>query len=124
MELDLERIWEKFLLFSGEDAGGWEPGREELCRLFCAECGEQTQRQVREAAEAESFRGALESLAAAEAFVRLVLADEALTPESIGLPEVNWEAGDRAEKARRLAAEQRKACAGALRERDFYFGRA
>lgn len=123
MELGTAEIWRKFLLYSGETADGSDPEREELCRTLCEECGQDVGESVR-SNDAEAYRGRLESLAAAMAFSQLAILDEALSPESVNLPELSWKTGDRAEKARRLAEEKQAACGAVLTRNAFYFGMA
>ena len=38
MILDIEKVTEKFRLYSGEELDGAEPGRDGLCRELCGEC--------------------------------------------------------------------------------------
>lgn len=118
-ELREEMVLDKFSLYSGEteeDARRWE-----LCCALCEDCRKWVEDQVLPGWE--SIQEQLESLAAAEAFYQLTLVDEALAPASVSAPELKLEMGNRGEKALRLAEEKRKACAGVLREREFYFGR-
>lgn len=122
MELDPKRVKEKLSLILGEPA---EERESALREALCWECGAQAAARVRPELEdgGESFRESLESLAAAMALYRLALMEEALAPESVSGPEIQVKLGSRGEKARRLMEEAEKACAPALGEVGFYFGR-
>ena len=66
---------------------------------------------------------ALAELAGAEAFYQLLLAEEAVTPQSLTAGSLKLAGGSNSQKAQRLAAEKRRAVSPALVETDFYFGR-
>lgn len=122
MELEIERVLEKFCRYSGEALTGEDPDREELCRALCGECLEEVKARGRRRDEG-SCR-ALESLAAAQAFYQLALVDSCGEPESVWSPELKVELGDRVRKAERLREEKRRACGSLIPEEGFYFGRA
>ena len=124
MELDREKIAEKFYLYSGEDREDEE--RAALCTQLCEESAEKIERSLtnRREEDTEPYLGALESWAAAEAFYHLTLTDEATAPEKITADGVTVSAGERSQKAKALLEEKRSAVVPALGEGGFYFGRA
>ncbi len=124
MGLDLDRIREKFSLYSGEDPAGSGP-RERLCAQLCGECADRAAALLEKAGAKAGERGAvaLESWAAAEAFYQLALADEAVTPASVSADGVQITQGERSLRAKALAEEKRRAVESLLGEGAFYFGR-
>ena len=128
MTLDVEKVLEKFLLYSGESsykepADTVEAEREKLLRLLCEEGCARVEIQIRDEKKAQTLVSELEALAAAHAFCQLALLDEAAVPKSISTPELKLERGEKAACAGRLYEEKRKACAEVLLSPDFYFGR-
>ena len=123
MEIDLERVLEKFKLYSGEAMDEGEPRRDELCRALCKECAGWA-RRLADPEAGEERAGDVESLAAAEAFYQLALLDQAAGPQSFSSPELKLELGDRARHAGELRAAKRQACGAVLPAEDFYFGQA
>lgn len=125
MELDRERVKEKFYLYSGESPEEEDP-RAALVAQLCGECAARGDAllESRPESEAEKHLAALESWAAAEAFYQLTLTDEATSPESIAADGVRISEGERSRKAKALAEEKRLAVFPVLGEEAFYFGRA
>lgn len=123
MELDTARVLEKFRLYSGEALDGSDADRDALCKGLCGDCIRWVQARLWEDA-AEADLPAAESLAAAEAFAQLALADQANCPESVSTPELKLQQGSRARYAAALAEEKRQAAVPLLRADDFYFGEA
>ena len=123
--MDRTRVLELLRLYSGEEAGSGGEARDALCERLCGDCAGWAERRAREDRPGDQeMAPALEALAAAEAFYQLALADEALGIKSLSAPELKLELGRRAENARLLAEEKRRACADVLQEAGFYFGRA
>lgn len=125
MKINVENVTEKFKLYSGEPFDGAEPTRDELCGELCGECADMVLQRVRpEVLQDEEFEGAgaLECLAAAEAFLQLATLDNAVTPQTVTSPEIKIQLGDRVGSAERLRDEKRAACRGLLAEDGFYFG--
>lgn len=125
MKLDLMAVQTAFAQFSGEEAKETGTQREALCAALCSQCARQVEGQIRSGLTEEElapWEGALEELAAAEAFYQLLLTEEAVTPPSLTAGELKLTEGGRSEKAARLAAEKRKAASPALVEAGFYFG--
>lgn len=125
VELDAERVKTAFALYSGEDLSQ-EGGRALLCARLCKESVLRAESLLKDcpAEKAERYLPALESWAAAEAFYHLALTDEAGTPERVSADGVEIVEGGRAQKARALAEEKRRAVLPVLGEEAFYFGRA
>ena len=124
MELDQEKILEKFYLYSGEDREDEE--RAALCTQLCEESGSKIERAFadRRDEDTEPYLSALESWAAAEAFYHLTLTDEATAPERITADGISVSAAERSQKAKALLEEKRSTVVPALGEGGFYFGRA
>lgn len=124
MDLNLQNVTEKFKLYSGEKLDGTETDRDELCNELCRDCA----MLVRIWAKPELLEdekadvGALEGLAAAEAFFQLATLDNAAAPQSVACAEIKIQLGDRAGYAQRLRDEKKAACAGMLAEDGFFFG--
>ncbi len=125
MELDRERIREKFALYSGEDLTEEGP-RAALCAQLCLECAGKAEAMLESsrAEKPERYGEAVESWAAAEAFYQLTLADGAVSPESVSADGVQIKEGERSRRAKALAEEKRKAVLPVFGEEAFYFGRA
>lgn len=123
MSINLEKIMEKFTLFSGEDITT-EDSRARLCVQLCRDCAAEAEAKLSGLEKAEAYADRLESWIAAEAFYQLCLADEAATPESISADGVQIKEGERSAKARKLASEKRRAILPLLGEEAFYFGKA
>lgn len=120
--MNMDQVIEKFCRYSGETLDGENPERDELCRSLCRECLEEI--HARGCCWDERGRQALESLAAAQAFYQLALVDGCGEPDYVSSPELKIELGDRAQRARRLWEEKRRACGELLPPEDFYFGQA
>lgn len=124
MELDREKILEKFYLYSSEDA------EDEECSVLCSQLCEESAGRIervladRRIEEIEPYQNALESWAAAEAFYHLTLTDEAAAPARITADGVTVSAGERSQKAKTLLEEKRRAVIPVLGEGGFYFGKA
>ena len=134
MIIDIENVTEKFKLYSGEELDGTEPGRDGLCREICRECAAEVTGRVRPEVMQRNDPddiGALESLAAAEAFYQLAdldqrtapLADldQRTAPLAVSSREMKIELGDRLGAAGRLRDGKRLACVRLLVEYEFYF---
>lgn len=123
MDLNLQNVTEKFKLYSGEKLDGTETDRDELCNELCRDCA----MLVRIWAKQELLEdekadvGALEGLAAAEAFFQLATLDNAAAPQSVASAEIKIQLGDRAGCAQNLRDEKKAACAGMLAEDGFFF---
>lgn len=127
MDINLENVKAKFKLYSGEAMDGTDTARDGLCGELCEECAELVRLKVKpEVLQAEGTEGAgaIESLAAAEAFYQLAALDSAAVPRSVASSEIKIQPGDRMGSAERLRREKRAACAGLLAEDGFYFGTA
>lgn len=127
MDINLENVTAKFRLYSGETLDGADNPRDELCKELCKECAELVRTRMKpEVMQAEGTEGAgaMESLAAAEAFFQLAALDNAAAPQAVTSQEIKIQLGDRAGAAQRLRDEKRTACAGLLAEDGFYFGTA
>lgn len=127
MELDLAAVKAAFAQYSGETADESGTERQALCARLCSQCTRQVEGQARPGLsqqEAASWQGALEELAAAEAFYQLLLTEEAVTPQSIAAGDLKLTGGGGSQRARQLALEKRRAASPALEEPDFYFGAA
>lgn len=130
MQLDLERIKEKFYRYSGEDSDDVQ--RCELCSQLCEECMEWALTLIKQresdpaAAESEfdEYASSIESWVAAAAFYQLTLSDEATTPKSISADGVQINDGERSAKAKLLAEQKRMAVLPVIGEGAFFFGRA
>lgn len=121
MEISLENVQEKFILYSGEPMDGQDPRRDKLCGELCRECAGWVGRRLLPGAE-EGRAGEAESWAAARAFYQLTLLDQAAGPMAVASPELKVELGDRARHAWELCEEKYRACAGLLGWDRFYFG--
>ena len=124
MILDIEKVTEKFRLYSGEELDGAEPGRDGRCRELCGECAVEVMNRVKPEVlqeEDPEEAGTLESLAAAEAFYQLAALDQAAVPQAVSSAEIKLQLGDRLGAAGRLRRAKRAACAGLLYEDEFYF---
>lgn len=126
MDINLENVTEKFALYSGEALDGTEPVRDELCKELCNDGAVLVRMRARpELLEDEKADvGALEGLAAAEAFLQLATLDNAGGPQAVNSAEIKIQLGDRAGYAERLRDEKKAACAGMLSEDGFFFGTA
>lgn len=122
MELDRDKVVERFLLYCGEDSETASQERQALWEALC----QGSAKWVEELAGpgADSWEENLVNLAAAQAFYQLVLAESAAAPGSLSTPEIKLDWAAREEKARALAEEQQRLCGPALREAGFYFGKA
>lgn len=124
MIIDIENVTEKFKLYSGEELDGTEPGRDGLCREICRECAAEVTGRVRPEVMQRNDPddiGALESLAAAEAFYQLADLDKRTAPLAVSSREMKIELGDRLGAAGRLRDGKRLACVRLLVEYEFYF---
>ena len=124
MIIDIENVTEKFKLYSGEELDGTEPGRDGLCREICRECAAEVTGRVRPEVMQRNDPddiGALESLAAAEAFYQLADLDQRTAPLAVSSREMKIELGDRLGAAGRLRDGKRLACMRLLVEYEFYF---
>lgn len=125
MTLEITAVYTAFAQFSGEAADPEGSQREALCAALCAQCARQVESQVRPELSEEQlalWTGALVQLAAAEAFYQLLLADEALAPQSLTAGDLRLTQGEGSRKAAELAAEKRRAVSRVLGEEDFFFG--
>lgn len=125
MTISIENVKAKFKLYSGEPLDGTDQARDALCMELCTEGAAWVTRRVKpEILEAETFAGAgaLESLAAAEAFWQLAALDQSSAPQGVSSSGMKLESGDRLGPAKRLRDEKEAACAGMLAEDGFYFG--
>ena len=126
MELDRTAVKTAFPQYSGETADEAGTSRETLCAALCAQCARQVEGWLRPELTETDFalwKDALAELAGAEAFYQLLLAEEAVTPQSLTAGSLKLAGGSNSQKAQRLAAEKRRAVSPALVETDFYFGR-
>lgn len=130
MELVLERVKEKFYLYSGEDPAE-EGQRAGLCVQLCGECADRVNALLEKRREqspnglaaGEGNLATLESWAAAEAFYQLTLRDRAVSPEVVTADGVRVDAKERAEHAAALAREKSRAAWSLLGEEGFCFER-
>ena len=124
MKLDMEGVRQAFSQFSGEEADPQGAGREAFCAALCSQCAQRVERLVRPGLSQEeetAWEGALEALAAAEAFYQLLLAEEAASPQSLSAGGVSLTRGAGSERAARLVEEKRGAVAPVLGETGFCF---
>lgn len=127
MTISADNVKAKFKLYSGEPMDGTDTARDGLCTELCKEGAALVTRRVKpEALEGEDTEdaGALECLAAAEAFYQLAALDNAAAPQAVTSQEIKIQLGDRLGSAGRLRDEKRAACTGLLIEDGFYFGMA
>ena len=126
MTLEITAVYTAFTQFSGESVDPEGSQREALCAALCAQCARQVENLVRPDLTEEQlalWTEPLAQLSAAEAFYQLLLAEEAVTPQSLTAGSLKLAGGSNSQKAQRLAAEKRRAVSPALVETDFYFGR-
>lgn len=127
MTISMENVKAKFKLYSGEPLDGTDAARDGLCTELCKDGAALVARRVKpEILEGEDTEcaGALEALAAAEAFFQLAALDNAAAPQAVTSAEIKIQLGDRLGSAGRLRDEKRAACAGLITEDGFYFGTA
>lgn len=125
MTISIENVKDKFKLYSGETMDGTDQARDGLCGELCNEGAAWVTRRVKpDILETETFEGAgaLESLAAAEAFCQLAALDQAAAMQGVSSSGMKLEPMDRVGPAKRLRDQKEAACAGMLAEDGFYFG--
>ena len=129
MTLSLERVKERFALFSGEDPDE-ETARGRLCAALCEDALARGDRAAIEAhlsrhgIEAPAAAALAESWCAAEAFYQLALTDEAALPKSLSADGISLDLTGRSEKAKLLRDETLGALGRLLGEEAVYFGLA
>lgn len=124
MTLSLERVKERFALFSGEDPDE-ETARGRLCAALCEDALARGEAHLsRHGIEAPAAAALAESWCAAEAFYQLALTDEAALPKSLSADGVSLDLTGRSEKAKLLRDETLGALGRLLGEEAFYFGLA
>ena len=111
-------VLEIFAQLSGESVTGDEP-RPALCRALCSQAAEEIAARTPDLPEEAASRAA--RWAAALAYYRLTLADEAAGPGDISADGVTVKAGERSQKALALVREYRRALAAYLGEEGFSF---
>ena len=125
MELEITAVYAAFTQYSGETVDPEGSQREALCAGLCSQCARQVERQLRPDLTEEQltpWKDALAQLAGAQAFHQLLLADEAVAPQSLSAGDLRLTQGEGSRKAAELAQEKRRAASPALCEEGFYFG--
>lgn len=118
MILQESTVLETFAQLSGEAVTGDDP-RPALCRILCGQATEEVSARAADLPEEAALAAA--RWAAALAYYRLTLADEAAGPGDISADGVTLKAGERSKKARALVREYRRALAAYLGEEGFSF---
>ncbi len=124
MTLSLERVKERFALFSGEDPDE-DTVRGRLCAALCEDALARGESYLsRHGIDAPAAAALAESWCAAEAFYQLALTDEAALPKSLSADGISLDLTGRSEKAKLLRDETLAALGRLLGEEAFYFGLA
>ena len=124
MELNAAAVGQAFAQLSGEQPAEEGTQRQALCARLCAQCARQVGAAVPPGLSQEElspWQPPLEDLAAAMAFYQLLLAEEALAPQSLSAGGVKITAGGGSGKALGLVAEKRRAVSPLLGEPGFCF---